>query len=189
MHAKSLQLCPTLKHYGLQPVRLLCPWDSPGKNTEIGYHALLQQIFPTQGSNPHLLCLPHWQAGSLPLAPHGKSYVSVQKHLKGLSTWHSSKESAYQCRRCGIDPWKIPWRRKWKPTPVFLLGNPMDRGAWRATVHGVAKRQTQLSVSMHIHTHTSTYFEKKLYLKNIKYLFNYLICLVSKMKYFGILLL
>ena len=31
------------------------------------------------------------------------------------------------------------WRRKWQPTPVFLPGNPMDRGAWQATVHGVAK--------------------------------------------------
>ena len=30
---------------------LLCPWDSPGKNTEVGCHALLQGIFPTQGSN------------------------------------------------------------------------------------------------------------------------------------------
>ena len=39
----------------------------------------------------------------------------------------------------------IPWRREWQPTPVFLLGNPMDRGAWWAAVHGVAKRQTQLS--------------------------------------------
>ena len=27
---------------------------------------------------------------------------------------------------------KIPWRRAWQPTPVFLLENPMDRGAWRA---------------------------------------------------------
>ena len=33
----------------------------------------------------------------------------------------------------------ISWRRKWQPTPVFFLGNPMDRGAWRATVHGVTK--------------------------------------------------
>ena len=31
------------------------------------------------------------------------------------------------------------WRRKWQPTPVFFPGNPMDRGAWRATNHGVAK--------------------------------------------------
>ena len=37
--------------------RLLCPWDSPGKNTGVGYHALLQRIFPTQGSNLRLFCL------------------------------------------------------------------------------------------------------------------------------------
>ena len=35
--------------------------------------------------------------------------------------------------------WKIPWRRKWQPTPVTLLGNPMDRRAWRAIVRGVTK--------------------------------------------------
>ena len=36
----------------------------------------------------------------------------------------SGKESAFQCRRCGLDPWlrKIPWRRKWQPTPLFLPG-------------------------------------------------------------------
>ena len=34
--------------------RLLCPWDSPGKNTEVGCHFLLQRIFLTQGSNPGL---------------------------------------------------------------------------------------------------------------------------------------
>ena len=49
------QLCPTLRPHGLQPARLLCPWDSPGKNTGVGCHALLQGIFPTPGSNPDLL--------------------------------------------------------------------------------------------------------------------------------------
>ena len=41
----------------------------------------------------------------------------------------------------GPDPWvrKIPWRRKWQPTPVFLPGNPMDRKTWRAIVHGITK--------------------------------------------------
>ena len=34
--------------------RLLCPWDSPGKNTGVGNHSLLQEIFPTQGLNPGL---------------------------------------------------------------------------------------------------------------------------------------
>ena len=41
--------------HGLQPTRLLYPWDSPGKNTGVGCHFLLQGIVPTQGSNPHLL--------------------------------------------------------------------------------------------------------------------------------------
>ena len=47
--------------------RLLCPWYSPGKNTGVSCPALLPGIFPTQGSNPHLLCLLigrqvlHWQ--------------------------------------------------------------------------------------------------------------------------------
>ena len=50
----------------------LCPWDSPGKNTGVGCHALLQRIFPIQGSNPCLLCLLHWQTGALLLAPCGK---------------------------------------------------------------------------------------------------------------------
>ena len=40
--------------HGLQPTRLLCPWDSPGKNAGVGCYFLLQEIFPTQGSNPGL---------------------------------------------------------------------------------------------------------------------------------------
>ena len=35
--------------------RLLCPWDSLSKNTVVGCYFLLQGIFPTQGSNPHLM--------------------------------------------------------------------------------------------------------------------------------------
>ena len=41
--------------YSLSRICLLCPWDSPGKNTGMGSHSLLQGIFPTQGSNPGLL--------------------------------------------------------------------------------------------------------------------------------------
>ena len=53
----------------LQPIRLLCPWNFPGKNTGEGCHFLLQRIFPTQGANPHLLCLPYWQVDSSRWAP------------------------------------------------------------------------------------------------------------------------
>ena len=55
--------------------------DSPSKNIGVGCHAPLQGIFPTQGSNLPLLHLLHWQAGSLPLEPHGKSTSLVHREL------------------------------------------------------------------------------------------------------------
>ena len=53
-----------------------------GKNTEVGYHALLQGIFPSQGSNTRLL---HWQGGSLPLVPPGKPPFTFCHWPKGTS--------------------------------------------------------------------------------------------------------
>ena len=52
----------SLHPHDLEPSRLLCPWDSPGRHTGAGCHFLLQGIFLTQESNPRLLCLLHWQA-------------------------------------------------------------------------------------------------------------------------------
>ena len=73
-------VCLTLWPYGLWPTKLLCPQNSPGKNTRVSWQALLQRIFPTQGLNLSLLCPLRWQVGSLPLAPPGKPYMhsSVQ---------------------------------------------------------------------------------------------------------------
>ena len=48
------------------------PWNSPGKNAGVGCHSLLQEIFPTQGSNPSLL---HWQVDPLPSELPGKPFV------------------------------------------------------------------------------------------------------------------
>ena len=49
------QSCPTLGPHELYLTRHLCPWDFLGKNTGVGGHFLLQEIFPTQGLNPDLL--------------------------------------------------------------------------------------------------------------------------------------
>ena len=78
MCSKSFQSCLTL----CDPMNCCPPGssvheDSPGKNTGVGCHALLQGIFPTQGSNPCLLYLLYWQAGSLPLVLPGKPTVCV----------------------------------------------------------------------------------------------------------------
>ena len=82
MHAKSLKSCPTLcDPMDCSPPGSSVHGDSLGKNTGVAYHALLQGIFLTQGSNPHLLHLLHWQAGSLPLAPPRKPLTSLQVRL------------------------------------------------------------------------------------------------------------
>ena len=57
--------------YRLEPTKLLCPWGSPGKNTRVGCHFLLQGIFPTPELNLHLMHLLHWKADSLPLSHQG----------------------------------------------------------------------------------------------------------------------
>ena len=94
--AKSLQSCPTL----CDPMDCSPPGSSVhgvslGKNIGAGCHALLQGIFPTQGSNSSLLCLLHWQECSLPLAPPGKPAVDVPQIL-----FFSINES--EARQCSI---------------------------------------------------------------------------------------
>ena len=82
----SLQLRLTLWLYGLKPTRLLCPWDSSIKTTEVGCQALFPGILPTQESNPCRFCLPHWQAGFLPLAPPRKPIEEIYPNIKQVVT-------------------------------------------------------------------------------------------------------
>ena len=73
---------------GLQPVRLLCPWDFPDKNTGVGCHFLLQGIFLTQRSNLHLL---HWQADFLPL-----HHLGSPNAINGNVNWYSHYVEQYE---------------------------------------------------------------------------------------------
>ena len=66
-------LCDLMDGHG----RLLWPRDSPGKNTGVGCHGLLQGIFLIQGSNPCHLCLLHWWVDSLPLVNLGSPFLSI----------------------------------------------------------------------------------------------------------------
>ena len=73
--------------------------------------------------------------------------LNVSKFIWSHLTWSWASlvaqlvKNLLQFRRPGFDPWvgKIPWRRAWQPTPVFLPGESMDRGVWRAIVHGIAQ--------------------------------------------------
>ena len=92
----------SVRPYGLQPTRLLCPWCSPGKNTGVDRHALLQGIFPTQESKQCLLCLLHWQVDTLPLGPPEKSditntvYKSLLLYFDVLSLEKSIEQYLHQ---------------------------------------------------------------------------------------------
>ena len=86
----------------------------PGKNIGVGCHFLLQGIFPNQGSNRHLLCLLHWQKGSLRLAP----------------VIYFIYSSIYL------------WRRRWQPHSSVLAWGTPGTGAWWAAIYGRTESDT-----------------------------------------------
>ena len=73
-----------------------------------------------------------------------------------LPWWLSDKESAYQCRRrrrLGFDPWvgRIPWKKKWQPTPVLLPAESHGQSSLAGYSRGVAMSRTRLKwLSTHV---------------------------------------
>ena len=107
-----------------QPTRLPCPWDSPGKNTGVGCHFLLQCMKAKSESEVTQSCptLSNPMDWSLP----GSSIHGIFQAREGNGT----------------------------PLQYSCLENPMDGGAWYAAVHGVAQSQTGLSyVTFTFHFH------------------------------------
>ena len=150
MYAVTSGMSDHLRPYGLQLTRLLCPWDSPGKNTRVGYHALLQGIFLGQGLNLHLLCL-LWQAGSLLLEPPGSPTIFVVFDLKktqhlghGIlkpslrNVCQDIRLAAEGRRKCkgGVCVWMdvfmfiFWWWPNGNPLQYSCLENFMDGGTW-----------------------------------------------------------
>ena len=150
---KSLSRVPDPQRpHGLQPSRLLCPWDFPGKSTGVGCHCLLH---------------------CFQLAPSNANIESVFKVLF-ICLFATSTLKIHWINYFGVTSW-LPWRRQWQPTPVLLPGkshgwmsrmterlhfhfslscigegngnplqcscleNPRDRGNWWTAVYGVAK--------------------------------------------------
>ena len=83
----------------------------------------------------------------------GMSIKSIHQSAYSFPGGSDGKESANNMgsiRDAGLIPGlgRFPWRRAWLPTPVFLPGESMDRGAWRALVHSVTKSRTWLTLSL-----------------------------------------
>ena len=93
-------------------------------------------------------------------------FIDVYEYFR-LPSWSSAKEPTCQCRRCrkgGFDPYikKIPWRKKWQPTPVFLpekLHGQRSLAGYLA--HGFTKSRTWLSDWAWLSVSILLYFLKK----------------------------
>jgi len=149
--------------------RFLCPWDSPGSNTGVGCHSLLQGIFPTQGLNLGLLhCRQIYH-----LSNQGSPYIyrcvlsilhtvvcisekAMAPHTSTLAwetPWMEEPGRLQSMGSLGVGhDWAtslslftfMHWRRKRQPTPVFLPGESQGRGAWWAAIYGVTQSRTRL---------------------------------------------
>ena len=163
--------------YSLQPHGLWSPWISPGQNTAVGSLSLRLGDLPNPGIK---FRSPILQSISLPAEPQGKpkntgvgslsllqGIFPTQELNQGLLNWGgfftiwaiiprwcSGKESACLCRRHKFDHCvgKIPWRRNWQPTSVFLPGEThgqsclMGYSPWGHKESGMTKW-----LSTHIH--------------------------------------
>ena len=113
----------------------------------MGCHALLQGIFPTQRLNLHLLhCrrilypLSHQQISKVPLTEYRLWPVfPVAQTVKNLPATQETQVLSLDQE----DP--LEEGMEIHSSQYSCLENPMDTGAWQATVHGTAKNQTQLS--------------------------------------------
>ena len=144
----------------LRPHGLYSPWNSPGQNTGVGSLYLLQGFFPTHGSNPGL---PHcrwilyqlshkesprileWIAYPFSSgSPLPGNWTGVFCIAEGFFT---IEPSGKPFRRPRFNTWirKIPWRRKWQPTPLFLSGESHGQRILAGYSPRGCKSLTQLS--------------------------------------------
>ena len=102
------------------PTRLLRPWDFPGKDTGVGYHFLLQGIFPTQGSNLNLL----------------KSPALAGRFFTASATWEAPNKYCYAVL-CLV------------PQSCPTLCDPVNCSPPGSSVHGLLQARISEWVAMH----------------------------------------
>ena len=92
----------SVRPYGLWPARLLCPWDSLGKNTGVGLPCPFPGDLPDPGTASLMSPPPHWQAGSLPLVPARKPWqYNYLMYLLSICS---------PCNRTQLETLVILWR-------------------------------------------------------------------------------
>ena len=129
----------SLQPHGLGPPRLLRLWDFPGKSTGVGCRFLLQRIFPTQELNPGLL---HCRQILYQLSYEGNAYY-VPSNNGEIKSPGGSEDKASACNAGDLgsvpESGSSPGEGNGNPLQYSCLENPMNRGTWLATVHGIAR--------------------------------------------------
>ena len=92
-------MCDSLRPCGLQPTRLLCPWDFPGKKTGVGCHFFPRDLWP-------------------------RDWTCISCFGESFPGGSDGKESACKVGELDLIPGlgRFPWRREWQPIPVFWPG-------------------------------------------------------------------
>ena len=114
-------------------------WNSPGKNTGVGCHFLLQGIFPTQGSNPGLL---HCGQTLYWLSHQGSHciYIYIYTHTQLIEKLYLEKGKA---THSSILAWRIPWTSPWVTKSRIWLSNFHFHFSLYLYIH------TQLGIDIH----------------------------------------
>ena len=97
-----------------------------------GFDPLVGKVPWRRKWQPTPVFLPGESHGQRSLVDYSPRVAKSQTPLSDFTSLHfSSKKSTCQCWRCRFNPWvrKIPWRRKWQPTPIFLPGKSHRQGS------------------------------------------------------------
>ena len=84
-----------------------------------------------------------------------EAQAGIKIARRNINNLRYADDTTLTHKRDGFNPsvGKIPWKRTWQPTLYSCLGNPIDRGAWQATIHTAAQSWTQLK---QLSTHAQT---------------------------------
>ena len=173
LEGKLWQSCAVLSHsvvpnslqpHGLEPIRFLCPWDSPGQDAGVGCHALLQRIFPSQGLNPGLphcrwilyqlshkgspriwewLAYPSSSRSSLPRNQTGVSRIIISRYFWGLLGGTTDCFLGFPGGTSGKEPFHGYRRLKRQGFDTWVRKIPWRR-AWQPTPASLPRESHEL---------------------------------------------
>ena len=165
-------------------------WNSPDY-TGIGSHSPLQRIFLTQVSNPCLLHLLHWQAGSLPVPPGKSNYICIYVHA--YITIHVCILKLLGCVRLFVFPWTVAYQA---PPPMefsrqeYWSGLPFPSPMWKGVLIRLESLGSLDQVSLGINERTENKKRREVanteYPCYIKYYALYTLCCFNIQKIYEI---